>query len=323
MTHDNASVPVPALSLRSEQEIMATWSGNDVAVSIACAAFNHVNYIDDALRGMLSQVTTFPFEILINDDASSDGTAEKIKEYVEKYPHIIKPLYQTENQYSKGKKPTTEFNYPRAIGRYIAFCEGDDYWVDPSKLQRQFDFLEENPDYVACGHDAIILSEGVITGRPDLERGDVSGREMQRGIFVLPVTACFRNHTKDLPNEFRNIVNVDTLLFSFLGHYGRYRYLPEIQPAVYRHHAGGIWSLVDANRKAASRLNTMYWIGAYYARVGDDELAAHFYSKAVFQLVEFDSVSRFRDFMVLFRGILRILLLKKAPWFVNLIRRLK
>jgi len=104
-------------------------------------------YIKDALEGFLIQKTDFPFEILINDDASTDSTADIIREYEAQYPNLIKPIYQTENQYSQGKKPNQEFNFPRAIGKYIALCEGDDYWTDPLKLQKQLDFLEENPEY--------------------------------------------------------------------------------------------------------------------------------------------------------------------------------
>jgi len=88
------------------------------------------------------QKTTFPFEILIHDDASTDGTADIIREYEVKYPDIIKPIYQTENQYSRGINPYLAFVYPRAQGKYIALCEGDDYWIDPLKLQKQVEFLE-------------------------------------------------------------------------------------------------------------------------------------------------------------------------------------
>ena len=116
-------------------------------VSICCAAYNHEPYIRQCLDGFVMQRTTFPFEVLIHDDASTDKTADIIREYEKKYPDIIKPIYQKENQYSKGGKISLRFNIPRAKGKYIAFCEGDDYWIDPLKLQKQVDFLEANPDY--------------------------------------------------------------------------------------------------------------------------------------------------------------------------------
>jgi glycosyltransferase involved in cell wall biosynthesis len=115
-------------------------------VSISCITYNHAKYIRDALKGFLIQKTTFPIEILIHDDASTDGTTEIIKEYEKKYPDIIKPMYETENQWNKGKKGSAVFNFPRAEGKYIALCEGDDYWTDPYKLQKQVDFLEANEE---------------------------------------------------------------------------------------------------------------------------------------------------------------------------------
>ena len=115
-------------------------------VSISCITYNHKQYIRDAIEGFLMQRTNFPVEILIHDDASTDGTAEIIREYEKQYPWLIKPVYQTENQYSKHNSfiSISKIQYGRALGKYIAFCEGDDYWTDPYKLQKQVDFLESN-----------------------------------------------------------------------------------------------------------------------------------------------------------------------------------
>lgn len=127
-------------------------NNNKPLVSICCITYNHENYIRDAIEGFLMQKTTFPIEILIHDDASTDKTADIIREYEKKHPDIIKPIYQKENQYSKGVKINQEFNFPRAQGKYIALCEGDDYWTDPLKLQKQVDFMEENKDCSMCFH---------------------------------------------------------------------------------------------------------------------------------------------------------------------------
>jgi glycosyltransferase involved in cell wall biosynthesis len=100
------------------------------------------------------QKTDFPIEILIHDDCSTDGTTEIIREYEAKYPDLIFPLYEEENQYQQGKAAEIDFyNYRRARGKYIAYCEGDDYWTDPLKLQKQVDFMEANPEYSVCFHD--------------------------------------------------------------------------------------------------------------------------------------------------------------------------
>ena len=113
-------------------------------VSISCLTYNHAPYLRQCLDGFVMQITSFPIEILIYDDASGDGTQNIIEEYQKKYPDIIKPIYQTENQYSKGVKVGFVYNYSRAKGEYIAFCEGDDYWTDPLKLQKQVNILESD-----------------------------------------------------------------------------------------------------------------------------------------------------------------------------------
>ncbi|WP_270419517.1 glycosyltransferase [Bacteroides intestinalis] len=113
-------------------------------VSISCITYNHARYIRQCLDGFVLQKTTFPFEVLIHDDASTDGTADIIREYEMKYPYIIKPIYEQENQWVKGRRGSAIFNFPRAKGKYIALCEGDDYWIDPLKLQKQVDILESD-----------------------------------------------------------------------------------------------------------------------------------------------------------------------------------
>jgi glycosyltransferase involved in cell wall biosynthesis len=127
----------------------------DILVSISCITYNHEKYIRDALEGFLMQKTDFKYEILIHDDASTDNTAKIIREYEEKYPDLIKPIYQKENQWSKGNyRISSTFNIPRAKGKYIAFCEGDDFWTDPYKLQKQVNFLEENEEFSMSIHAA-------------------------------------------------------------------------------------------------------------------------------------------------------------------------
>ena len=129
----------------------------EVMVSICCITFNQKDYIRDALEGFLKQKTDFSYEILIHDDASGDGTGEIIREYVQRFPERIFPILQTENQYSKGLTNISgTFNFPRARGRYIAMCEGDDYWTDENKLQQQVDFMEAHPDCSICFHSAAV-----------------------------------------------------------------------------------------------------------------------------------------------------------------------
>lgn len=124
---------------------------NEVMVSIHCITYNHEKYIKDALEGFLMQKTDFAYEVIIHDDASTDGTADIIRDYEKKYPDIIKPIYQIENQHSKGVR-VGPLNLKRARGKYIACCEGDDFWIDPNKLQKQVEYLENHPDCSLCVH---------------------------------------------------------------------------------------------------------------------------------------------------------------------------
>ena len=133
---------------------------NNILVSISCITYNHEKYISEALESFLMQKTNFKYEILIHDDASTDKTADIIRKYEKQFPDIIKPIYQTENQYSKGTKINVVYNFTRAQGKYIALCEGDDYWTDPFKLQKQVNYMEQHPECTLCLHSSIKVSKG-------------------------------------------------------------------------------------------------------------------------------------------------------------------
>ncbi len=125
-------------------------------VSILCATFNQVDYIKDCLDGFLMQKVTFPIEIIVRDDASNDGTSEIVCQYEEKHPNLFRNIYESENQYSKGVRALPVMKQ-QAKGKYIALCEGDDYWTDPDKLQKQVNFLESNLNFSGCCHRAKLL----------------------------------------------------------------------------------------------------------------------------------------------------------------------
>ena len=140
---------------------------NKTLVAIKCAVYNHEPYLRDCLEGFVMQQTNFPFVAIVHDDASTDNSAAIIREYEEKYPNIIKPIYETENQYSKhdgsvGRIVDAAIDDTGA--KYVAMCEGDDYWTDPLKLQKQVDFMEANPEYGLCYTDYNFCDEfGNIT----------------------------------------------------------------------------------------------------------------------------------------------------------------
>lgn len=184
---------------------------NGILVSIICTAFNHENLIRSALDGFVMQQTDFEYEVLVHDDASTDATAQVIREYAEKYPHRIVPVLQTENQYSKGVRITNDILIPMAKGKYLAFCEGDDFWTDAHKLQRQVDFLESHPGYVACVHNTVVHD---CTGKtPDClhvaqnEEHDLTFGQVIRGMSFAYHTSSLmmrRDMDSNLP-DFYNV----------------------------------------------------------------------------------------------------------------------
>lgn len=126
-------------------------NGKDIAVSVQCITYNHEKYIRKALDGFVMQRTTFPFEVIVHDDASTDGTARIVREYVDKYP-FIHAVLQTENQHSKKIDLLQKYVYPLIKGRYVAVCEGDDYWTDPYKLQTMYDYMSAHDECSMCCH---------------------------------------------------------------------------------------------------------------------------------------------------------------------------
>lgn len=126
-------------------------------VSVCTTTYQHARYLRCALDSFLAQKTDFSFEILVHDDCSTDGTVEILQEYARRYPEIVKPLYETENQYSRGVPINETYNFPRARGKYIALCEGDDFWCDEGKLQAQADYMEAHPDCTFCFTNGYIV----------------------------------------------------------------------------------------------------------------------------------------------------------------------
>lgn len=227
---------------------------NQVKVSVICNVFNHGAYVRDALEGFVSQKTDFPFEVLVHDDASTDNSQEIIREYEQKYPHIIKPIYQTQNQYSQRISVTRTFQVPRIRGKYVALCEGDDYWTDPLKLQKQYDFMESHPDYAMCACSTVWLDMATGTEknlcRVDTDREipleeivlETKGRPFQYAtFFVLKEVFC------TYP-DWRSRFGVgDTPLALQAAVTGKVWMLADTM-AVYRNQAPGSWtSRISAN----------------------------------------------------------------------------
>jgi len=217
-----------------------------IMVSVCCLVYNHETFLRECFDGFVMQKTTFPIEILVHDDASTDHSADIIREYVAKYPALFKPIYQTENQYSKGVPISATYNFPRAKGKYIAMCEGDDYWTDPMKLQKQVEFLEDHLDFSLCCHNVKVWKqqEGILAD--DFITKDVPSEtdiyELAKGNYIHTPSVIFRNDMRVLDSFLRlGYLGVgDYPLWMLCAQYGNIKKLDDCM-AVYRY-GSGIWA---------------------------------------------------------------------------------
>lgn len=234
---------------RTEQDIMQNWKGNlnKPVVSVCCITYNHENYIAKAIDGFLMQKSSFPFEILIRDDYSTDSTTNIIKHYVDKYPQLIKPIYEKENTYSKGVFPMHQL-FKIAQGEYLTPCEGDDYWTDPLKLQKQVDYLTNNPYYAACFHDCMIIYEGRKSNQKNRLR--IGNRNIVEDVDLISIinenniamaSIMFKNFIQKTPKYRKETSKGDYALMIWIAEQGKIKYLPEVM-STYRMHDGGVWS---------------------------------------------------------------------------------
>ena len=162
-------------------------------LTIQCIAYNQAPYIRQCLEGFCMQKTNFRFEAIVHDDASTDDTALIIREYAEKYPDIIKPIYETENQYSKKDGSLRRIMNKHTCGKYVAYCEGDDYWTDPLKLQKQVDFLEANVDYgLIYGKARVFVQNKQKVSLSSFGRQTSSYEQLLLENTIPTLTVCFR-----------------------------------------------------------------------------------------------------------------------------------
>jgi glycosyltransferase involved in cell wall biosynthesis len=251
-------------------------------VSICCTTYNHAKFIAQAIEGFLIQKTTFPIEIIIHDDASTDGTAGIVRNYVEKYPDLIIPIFQTKNQYSQGIKPVFRFVFPRARGKYIANCEGDDYWTDPLKLQKQVEFLERSPDFILTFTNTKVIDEkGRVTSESMVKRKRDTFEHRDMPIHAPNLTRVFRNENLSaLSNLMNDVPGGDTYLITWLSRFGKIRYMDFIS-GVYRIHSGGVWSGKTHFEKIEHFFDTRYAL----LKIIDDKILLRRFVESLFRLL--------------------------------------
>ena len=264
-------------------------------VSICCITYNHAPFIRKALDGFLMQepptgvsVDEVWYEILIHDDCSTDGTDDIIREYTEKYPDKIFPLYEAENQYSKGKV-IDAFNYDRAKGRYIAVCEGDDYWTDPRKLQKQVDFMDSHPEYSVCFHR--VKHHNVYTDEynddackkilGDKEEVDITLDDFFDGWYTQPLSMLFRVSMYDLslPYTYKYYRDMHEIFHLLKSGKGR---LMSFFGGIYNRHQGGIHSLISSSKQ----FQVTYDLILEWYRINPDKYIKMYYAKTLQWLID-------------------------------------
>ena len=223
-----------------------------ILVAIHCLVYNHEPYLRDCFEGFVMQKTNFRFVAIVHDDCSTDHSADIIREYEAKYPDIFRPIYETENQWSKpdGSLGRIMNEAIDATGaKYIAMCEGDDYWTDPYKLQKQIDFLESHLDYVACFHNARVYNGKVYRLFNSLNENNNPTTEdiITRKWFIATQSLMYRNVIKELPKWGKDVVNGDYLLELLLAREGKFYYMDDVM-SVYRQEGQGVSVNLNANK---------------------------------------------------------------------------
>lgn len=315
---------------KTEKEIMENWkTSGQLIVSIVSFTYNHENYVTDALDSFLMQETNFPFEVIIRDDCSTDQTITIIKKYVNKFPNIITPIFEIENQYSLGKMGMPGV-LRKAQGKYIAICEGDDYWIDKYKLQKQVDFLEKNKNVAllftnAVNHYYDEENKSIINKNDfnkTLQSGYIKPAAILEDWIVPTATIMYKNiDTGDFLTEKNDFPVGDTPLFLYLAQYGKVYYLNE-KTAIYRRLSTG---MVRSGTRHPSIEKSIQFI-RYYEFLDeyfkDYDLAPiveklvsdryfgiakiSFYQKDYLSCLKYLNISLFRDPLNFFKNITRV-----------------
>jgi glycosyltransferase involved in cell wall biosynthesis len=233
-------------------------------LSVCTITYNHGKYIEKAIEGFLSQQTDFEFEIIISDDCSTDNTLQIIEQYASKYPEKFRIIRHEKNI---GMIPNFKEAIDACTGEYVAICEGDDYWINSQKLQRQVDILDSNPEYSICFHKAQLLFDGVEPfdfGDINLDTKTVSTfADLVNGNFIHTPTVVYRNHLfGKYPKKLLKYKFGDWPLHLLNAERGDVYFIPE-ELAVYRITSTGAWS-------AKSRIHKIEYTLNFLKEISDD-----------------------------------------------------
>lgn len=235
-------------------------------VSIVVIAYNQADTINKTLEGIVNQKTNFDFEVIVNDDCSTDGTREIIERYAKRYPKLIKPVLRKENIFSKGASFLEIMSFDLINGEYFAFCEGDDYWIDANKLQTQVDFLDNNPDFSGCFHKS--LRKNIITGEDvcykpnteELKNKDIfTIHETLNTYFIETCSVMYRwnKYKNELSKLYpANILNMDSYFIYFFSLKGKIKYIDKLM-SVKTINESGVWNSV---KQSIDERQIRFWL---------------------------------------------------------------
>lgn len=231
----------------------------EIEVSVCMITYNHAEFIKKAIQGVLNQKIDFPMELIISDDASTDETIDFVNESLKNITTEIK-IKIIRNSENLGVSRNFANALNACSGKYIAICEGDDYWLDQNKIQTQYNFLEDNPGFVMSFHDGLVEQNDIIHKNilNSTTKRDLIFDDLVTGYFTIPtLTVFFRNILKNkIPREFYEITNCDTFLYLLLSKYGEIHFHKEINEVVHVYHKGGIWSMKDSIYRSKRSYNT-------------------------------------------------------------------
>lgn len=284
-----------------------------VMVSVWMIAYNHEKFIRQAVESVMTQQTDFGFNLVIGEDCSTDNTRPLLLELQNNYPGRIKLLLHEKNV---GMHRNVAMTLDACTGKYVALLEGDDYWTDPLKLQKQVSFLENNPDYVMCYHKELEIYDNQPDRQPKItntqDRPETNLEEiLERGWFIRTASMMFRNHTIDvLPEWFYKYPSTDYILHVLIARHGKIKLLDEVM-AVQRRHEGGITKTSSYHPKNLNvrKIELLKIIDGFFEYKYTREISRHIQSlyNGLFWIV-LGSVGSFNDVRLLVR------LSGKANW---------
>jgi glycosyltransferase involved in cell wall biosynthesis len=270
---------------------MKNIASNIPEVSICCITYNHEEFIQQTLESFLNQETSFNYEILIGEDHSTDQTRCVIERFMSLHPGRIVLLPKLD--INLGMKRNSARALSACKGAYIAICDGDDYWIDKHKLQKQWEFLESHTDFViSYANVQAHNSEGIDYTYSGGSKFNLTQEQLIGTEGINTLTTMFRNVLGDLPPEHQQCGTPDLFLWSLLGHHGRGYYDASILPSIYRIHGNGVHSQKSNVDRLIDRLMTFYSLFMYYRRIGDNSSEMALLKRAKLDISQIKSQSK-------------------------------